>query len=352
MRNEILSWASAAVSTSAAEEIDRRLSEPHRYYHGWYHIEKMWRAQVESDRWDDNARLAILYHDLVYDIPSSTNEEASVRLMTEHLAGSRYDVETIQELIMGTKPAEWVSVERYHGPVRDFVVNLDLLGLQSAGDTLTASTLLAKEFQMHPWSDYKRGTRQIMDSLPFAECRVGVETTKAWLERSRPSIGVYAGTFGPLHIGHASVIRRAEDIFDKVVILCAINPKKRSVSAEERAVCVRQALPYHEVRPWSGLLVDFIRLYRESGCRVHLIRGLRTDTDFAQEEVNRRWMEQFMGDVSVSYIPCDADKQHVSSSGMTALVDFDGTEDILKSLVIDTDRHYRDARDRFVKSVT
>jgi pantetheine-phosphate adenylyltransferase len=94
---------------------------------------------------------------------------------------------------------------------------------------------------------------------------------------------MYPGTFDPLTNGHHDLVRRAADIFDRVVVAIAANPGKAPLfTGEERVELARQVLgdiPNVEVTGYSGLTVDFAR---QHGLRV-VVRGLRAVSDFEFE---------------------------------------------------------------------
>ena len=103
---------------------------------------------------------------------------------------------------------------------------------------------------------------------------------------------VYPGSFDPIHGGHLDVIRRAREIFDRIVVGVLDNEQKNYLfSVEERAQLVRQSLgPDTDitVRPFSGLAVAFATA---EGATV-MIRGLRAvsdlDNEFQMALMNRR----------------------------------------------------------------
>ena len=96
-------------------------------------------------------------------------------------------------------------------------------------------------------------------------------------------VAVYPGSFDPITNGHMDVLNRAVSIFDKVIVLVAINPDKKSrFSTEERVEMIKEAvadLPNVEVDSYSGLTVTYAREHNAT----HLIRGLRAVTDFEYE---------------------------------------------------------------------
>ncbi len=96
-------------------------------------------------------------------------------------------------------------------------------------------------------------------------------------------IAIYPGTFDPITNGHLDVIERAAEMFDKVIVVIAINTKKVNLfNEQERLELARKSLshlPNVEVVFHSGLTVDFAR----SVGAVSIIRGIRAVSDFEYE---------------------------------------------------------------------
>jgi pantetheine-phosphate adenylyltransferase len=94
---------------------------------------------------------------------------------------------------------------------------------------------------------------------------------------------MYPGTFDPITNGHYDLVRRAADIFDRVVVAVAENPGKAPLfTVDERVELARKVLsdiPNVEVTGYSGLTVEFAR---QHGLRV-VVRGLRAVSDFEFE---------------------------------------------------------------------
>jgi len=100
-------------------------------------------------------------------------------------------------------------------------------------------------------------------------------------------VGLYAGTFDPLTLGHIDIIGRAEKLVDRLVIGVAINRDKGPMfSLDERVAMIeaeiatlRSGGPVIEVHPFENLLIDCAR---DVGANV-IIRGLRAVADFEYE---------------------------------------------------------------------
>lgn len=94
---------------------------------------------------------------------------------------------------------------------------------------------------------------------------------------------LYPGTFDPITNGHTDLIRRAERLFDRVIVAVAANPKKQPLfSLHERVQLARAVLADHErvsVVGFDNLLVDFVRAQKAQV----ILRGLRAVSDFEFE---------------------------------------------------------------------
>lgn len=94
---------------------------------------------------------------------------------------------------------------------------------------------------------------------------------------------VYPGTFDPLTRGHEDLVRRAANLFDRLVVGVAHSPNKQPFfTVDERVEIAQEVLSHYsnvEVKSFAGLLKDFVR---EQEARV-IVRGLRAVSDFEYE---------------------------------------------------------------------
>lgn len=94
---------------------------------------------------------------------------------------------------------------------------------------------------------------------------------------------VYPGTFDPITNGHLDIIKRASELFDKVIVTIALNTNKKPLfSKQERKEMIRKVTENFkniEVDSFNGLLVDYALKKKAST----IIRGLRAVSDFEYE---------------------------------------------------------------------
>lgn len=101
-------------------------------------------------------------------------------------------------------------------------------------------------------------------------------------------IGIYAGTFDPITLGHFDIIQRATRLVNRLIVGVAANVGKSPLfSIEERVEMIKHELTLHPlspdveivVKPFDSLLVSFAK---QEGAQL-LIRGLRAVSDFEYE---------------------------------------------------------------------
>lgn len=105
-------------------------------------------------------------------------------------------------------------------------------------------------------------------------------------------IAVCPGSFDPVTEGHLDVIKRATQLFDKVIVSVIENPRKKPLlSVKQRINFLKNAtkdLSNVEVEGFSGLLIDFARRKKANA----ILKGLRAVSDFEYEfqmaQMNRK----------------------------------------------------------------
>ena len=92
------------------------------------------------------------------------------------------------------------------------------------------------------------------------------------------------GSFDPITLGHLNIIRRASQIFDRVVVCVTVNSSKKSplFRLEERMELIRRVvahLPNVSVDCSDRLLADYARQFEGAV----LVKGLRAVSDYESE---------------------------------------------------------------------
>ena len=97
-------------------------------------------------------------------------------------------------------------------------------------------------------------------------------------------IALFPGSFDPFTLGHESVVLRALEIFDKIVIGIGVNSRKKYLfSVEQRIEYINEVFSNQSdrivVEAYSGLTVEYCKSKKIS----FVIRGIRNSRDFLFE---------------------------------------------------------------------
>jgi pantetheine-phosphate adenylyltransferase len=130
----------------------------------------------------------------------------------------------------------------------------------------------------------------------------------------QPVIAVYPGTFDPMTLGHEDVIRRARQLFSKVIVAVAAGHHKKAMfTLAERIDMAREVVkpfPEIEVESFSGLLRDFVVA---RGAKA-MVRGLRAVTDFDYEFQLAGMNRSLMPEVETVFLTPSDKYQFISST--------------------------------------
>jgi pantetheine-phosphate adenylyltransferase len=131
---------------------------------------------------------------------------------------------------------------------------------------------------------------------------------------SSPLTAVYPGTFDPMTLGHADLMRRAARLFDRLIVAVAAGHHKRTMfTVEERLDMAKELASGHpnvEVIAFAGLLRDFV--VSHDGKVV--VRGLRAVSDFEYEFQMAGMNRQLMPDVETVFLTPSDQYQFVSGT--------------------------------------
>jgi pantetheine-phosphate adenylyltransferase len=127
-------------------------------------------------------------------------------------------------------------------------------------------------------------------------------------------IGIYPGSFDPIHKGHIDIINRATKLVDKLFIAVADSPHKNPMfNLDERREMIEQEFPKEtgiEVIAFNNLLVDLA----DSLNAQILIRGLRAVSDFEYEFQMLGMNRQLNSNIETVFLMADAQRQSISSN--------------------------------------
>ena len=127
-------------------------------------------------------------------------------------------------------------------------------------------------------------------------------------------IGVYPGSFDPIHKGHIDVVNRALRFVDKLYIAVADSPHKNPLfSLNERKDMIDNEFSSSssvEVVAFDNLLVEFAKSLNAQV----IVRGLRVVSDFEYEFQMVGMNRQLNSEIETVFLMADAQRQSISSN--------------------------------------
>ncbi len=139
-------------------------------------------------------------------------------------------------------------------------------------------------------------------------------------------IGVYPGTFDPITLGHADIIRRGAKLVDRLIIGVTTNPSKNPMfSPDERIAMVNREvaalnLDNVEVVGFHALLMRFAERQGAS----MIVRGLRAVADFEYEYQMAGMNQQLNAKIETVFLMADVSLQPIASKLVKEIALFGG----------------------------
>ena len=132
-------------------------------------------------------------------------------------------------------------------------------------------------------------------------------------------IAIYPGSFDPVTSGHLNIIRRAANIFDKLIVCVMVNAGKNPMfTLEERVELIQRVtknLPNVEVDSSSELLANYAK--RRGSCVI--VKGLRAGSDFENEFQMALINHKINPELDTMFLTAESQYMYLSSSTVKEL---------------------------------
>ena len=129
------------------------------------------------------------------------------------------------------------------------------------------------------------------------------------------SIVVYPGSFNPITNGHTDLVKRALNLFDKVILAIGTSAQKdpEDYLKDRIALCRTVLAEFGDrvsVEGFNTLLVDYVR----SRNTTFILRGLRTVTDFDYEFQMAEMNQSLDAEIEYVFLPTSKECSFISST--------------------------------------
>ena len=150
-------------------------------------------------------------------------------------------------------------------------------------------------------------------------------------------IAIYPGSFDPITSGHLNIIRRAANIFDRLIVCVMVNSAKAPMfTQQERVDMIRSVvhdIPNVEVDASGELLAEYAR--RKGSCVV--VKGLRAGSDFENEFQMALINHKINPELDTMFLTSEHQYMYLSSSTVKELGGYDvDLSDFLPEPIIPT----------------
>lgn len=320
-------------SKEILDDILKRWNEPHRFWHTLDHLKFLlnkidihflneYEGKLYYTDTYKSFIIAAYLHDVIYDPKSNDNENRSMEYLIDNidkkLLGTSC-ISTTLSLIESTRDRK-LPVGEYEEIFWSFDNDIIING--TIEELIDYENKIFKEFQFADYNAYKEKRIEFLKSNIelFNEETINnnMKFLISYIKTRKIKVGVYPGSFNPMHIGHLDILRKSEKIFDKVIVAYGVNPDK-----EVRDIIFPKSIDYNQVDVYSSLLTDYVSSQEDDNIDVTVIRGLRNGHDLDYESNQLSFLKEIKPDIKVVYIPCNKKYEHISSSAIKSLGKFD-----------------------------
>ena len=136
-------------------------------------------------------------------------------------------------------------------------------------------------------------------------------------------IAIYPGSFDPITSGHLNIIRRAANIFDRLIVCVMVNHSKKPMfTRDERVEMIRRVvgdIQNVEVDSSDELLAEYAK--RKGSCVI--VKGLRAGSDFENEFQMALINHKINPTLDTMFLTAEHQYMYLSSSTVKELGSFD-----------------------------
>ncbi len=142
---------------------------------------------------------------------------------------------------------------------------------------------------------------------------------QAWLQKNQAEnrshkVALYPGSFDPPTFGHLNLIERASKMFDELIVIIGVNPRKSSfIPMDERLRLLKEItehLPNVLIDTNTGLTADYAK--KAGACA--FVRGMRPAGDFEPEYILAMSNYDLAPNIETCWLATAPMYSHISSS--------------------------------------
>ena len=134
---------------------------------------------------------------------------------------------------------------------------------------------------------------------------------------------IFPGSFDPITLGHADIIKRATNIFDEIIVAIGINNEKKHLFSDDvRIKFIEDTFikePKVKVKKYNGLTISFCKKNNID----KILRGIRNPSDFEFEKAIAHTNYKLSG-VETVFLITNPEFSYISSSIVREIIENNG----------------------------
>jgi pantetheine-phosphate adenylyltransferase len=147
-------------------------------------------------------------------------------------------------------------------------------------------------------------------------------------------LGVYAGSFDPLTVGHLWMIEQGVVLFERLVVAVGINPEKRyTFPMRDRLTMLHESLRRFRNLSVTSFSNSYLIDYAQEIGATHILRGIRSESDYEYERTMRNINGDLDSGICTVFLMPPRDIAEVSSSMVKGLVGPKGWRRVVRKYV-------------------
>jgi pantetheine-phosphate adenylyltransferase len=294
------------------DEISNRYSERHRYFHTLDHLESIMKNLISysHSQYYDELVLITIFHDIIYipwaDSGYSEIESANLFLNLSQSCDNELRMNVYNAILDTYNRRGDREIEQIFNRL-DFGFLLNSCNFQ---DFIDYEHKIFSEYKFLDIDTYILNRVNFLDKNRDKNILFG--DLIHYVKNRKYNIAIYPGSFNPFHVGHENILIRGEKLFDKVIIVKAVNPDKSASGLLEQFSKLKAQLPDREVLFVEGNIIE--KLFVNNPRNPIMLRGLRGSSDLNYEESYLSLCKEYHPELRYSLLLCDAEYRGISST--------------------------------------
>jgi pantetheine-phosphate adenylyltransferase len=152
--------------------------------------------------------------------------------------------------------------------------------------------------------------------------------------KNRTRLGVYAGSFDPLTVGHLWMIEQGVRLFDRLIVAVGVNAEKHyTFSLPDRLAMLNESTRHLPNLTVSSFADRYLIHYAREVGATHILRGIRSESDYEFERTMRHLNGDMDSSVCTVFLMPPRGIAEVSSSMVRGLIGPQGWRKLVKKYV-------------------